>query len=107
MEGIQDKREKVRALVALAEAAAAAHERGTMEEALSHGLDLGEEVLQEYLDTHPGADVYTVDLFREISKLVTLGMREETSRCLEHISALSSPTLQAHLLIDAAQALVH
>ncbi len=106
VEGIQDKREKVRVLVALAEAAGAAHDRGTMDESLSHGLDLGEEVLQEYLDTHPGANVYTVDLFREISKLITLGMREEPNACLEHIAGLSNPELQAHLLIDAAQALV-
>ena len=105
VEGIQDKREKVRVLVALAEAAAAAHDRATMDESLGHGLDLGEEILQEYLDTHPGANVYTVGLFRDISKLVTLGMREEPNRCFEHISGLSNVELQAHLLIDAAEAL--
>ena len=91
--------------MALAEVAAAAHDRATMDESLGHGLDLGEEILQEYLDTHPGANVYTVGLFRDISKLVTLGMREEPNRCFEHISGLSNVELQAHLLIDAAEAL--
>ncbi len=102
---IQDTSGRVTAWVALAEAAAAAHDSKTFEEAIKRGFDLGEEVFEEDLSTHPGKPSYELAAMDDLGRLTQVGVHADRERMLGRVTDVRNPLLQAHLLIDAAEAL--
>ncbi len=102
---IKGSTDKVQALAALARAAAAAHDTKSLREALKRGFDLGEEIFEEDLEIHPGRLAYEVAGFDELSELTRVGVQFDPQDTLTRVASLRNTLLQAHLLIDAAEAL--
>jgi hypothetical protein len=105
IESIKDKSGKVRALAALARAAAAAGDTKILDSAMKRAFDLGEELFEEYLQIHPTAPILAADAFDELCSVTRTGVRARTEPTLRRVLGISDDLLKAHLLIDAADAL--
>lgn len=96
---------KLRALVSLAEGAVALHDYPQAELAMQKAFDLGEEVLSEDLDLHPGQAIYTSESLEELSVVTRLGTQVAFRSTMMRLDHLKNETLRAYLLIAAAEGL--
>jgi hypothetical protein len=96
---------KLRALTTLAEAAITVRDLPRAEQAIERAFDLGEELLSEDLDLHPGDTVYDSEEFEELSKITRLGAQFAFSSTMARLDHLRSEVLQIYLLISAAEGL--
>ena len=103
--GLESPSDKLRALTAVAEAAAALGESESVRSALQQGFDLGEELFQEDVDQHPTKPAILSDAFKQLHKLTQLGIRVQSPGTLARLDSLRNEVLQGYLLISAAQAL--
>ena len=96
---------KLRALTALAEAAVALRDLPRAEQAMDEAFDLGEELLGEELDVHPGETVYSSEALDELSKDARLGAKIAFPYTAARLDHVKNEVLQAYLLIAAAEGL--
>jgi hypothetical protein len=99
-------REELSALVAVAAAAAAVHDIHRLTVTLPAGFDLGEEMLEQDLDTHPGKSPYLAEGFDALGELTRIGIRAGmTAATMGRVLAVGNEVLRAFLMVDAAEAL--
>ena len=93
------------ALAALSRAASATRNIALFREIFERAFDLGEELFQEDLDSHPGQTALSADAYEDLSTLVQAGISVDVEITMARLSACTDSVLQAYLLIDAAAAL--
>jgi hypothetical protein len=96
---------KLRAWVAVGQAAASINDMEAFHEALKKAFGVGEEVVQEDLELNLGKPILLAQGYEDLSKLTKISARRDAQQTLGYISRLSNLPLQAYLLIDAADAL--
>ena len=102
---IKDPVAKLRALAALAQAAAAKHDLKTLRTTLGEGFDLGQELFERDSSAHPGELSYQLKGFDELGTLTQAGVRADPDATLALIATVQDQLLQAYLPIEAAEAL--
>lgn len=102
---IHNKADKVRALVALAEALAARSDTPAVRKSLKEAFDLGTEILQEDLDAHPAKHLILAKAFDDLALATSLGVRVDKEYTLAYLSSLQNQLLQAQLLVDASRSM--
>jgi hypothetical protein len=103
--GIGDEKGKLRALTALAQAAAGIGNMDSFRQALRKGFDLGVELFQQDLDVHPTKPAMFAAGFHDLTQLTRVGVRFDPQYTLGQVSSLQNALLQAYLLVDAAEGL--
>ena len=96
---------KLSALAALAAAAASMRNDAEMELAIGQAFDLGEELLREDLDIHPGQAVYESAIREELSNIAKVAGQFALSSTMTRIDHVRDDVLQAYLLIATAEGL--
>lgn len=94
---------KLGALASIAEAAVALGDFPRVNEVTEEAFDLGEELLSEELDTHPGQTVFASETFEELSGLTRLAAQVSLPSTMLRLDHLKNETLRAYLLIAAAE----
>ncbi len=97
--------DKLRAIVAVAEAAASLREDAKIDDSMGEAFGLGEELLSDDLDLHPGQTVYMTETLEELSRITRLGGQTAFEVTMNRLQHLKNETLQAYLLIAAAEGL--
>ena len=104
LESAKKPLDKVRALAVLAQATARTGDTASFHQYMDRGFDLGELVFEEFVQTHPVADIEDVQVMDPLSSLVATGMRFRPYDTVSRIERCADHLLSAYLLIAAAQA---
>lgn len=102
---VRGQLDRVRTLASLARAAAAIRESAGLTHLLRQGLDLGVEVFQEEMDTHPGWTAFHSEVLDYLSELVRIGARTDKDYIVGYVQGLQNNVLKAWLLLDVAEVL--
>ncbi|MBO0911333.1 MAG: hypothetical protein J2P13_06030 [Acidobacteria bacterium] len=97
---------KLKALVSLAQAAVSLHDFERADEIMEKAFGLGEELLSEELDLHPGETVSSSETLDDLTPLAQLGPQISLRSTLLHLDHLKDETLQTYLLIPVAEGLI-
>ena len=100
---ISDPADREQVLAALAEAQAAIGDISSFRATEDHAFALGEELLQEELDTHPGKPAFFSNVLQELSRLTKVGCRIDCKNTVTRVVSVRSDVLASYLLIDAAE----
>jgi hypothetical protein len=103
---LSDLSQKESALAALSRAASTTRDVVLFREIFARAFDLGEELFQEDLDSHPGQTGISADVYPDLATLVEMGISVNDNATISRVLACKNEVLQAYLLIDAARALV-
>jgi hypothetical protein len=98
---------KLRALTSLAESSAGLGDLQHAEDAMQKAFDLGEELVNEDRDMHPGESVDQTEAFEELASVTRLGARVEFGATMRRLDHLRDDALRTFLLIAAAEGLQH
>ena len=102
LEASKNPLDKVRAFALLAQATAQIGDTASFGEYMNHGFDLGELLFEEFVQTHPTADVEGAEVMGPLGRLVETGMRFRRFDTLARVERSSNRLLTAYLLIAAA-----
>ncbi len=72
---------------------------------LSRGFDLGEELFEEFAQTHPATPAYEAPFLEDFGRLIRLSTKVEPITMLRRINGLGNRPLRAYLLLYAAKGL--
>lgn len=103
--GIKEPLSRLAALVALAKSAASLHDYTSMNKWMSEAFSLGEELLSEDLDKHPGKAVYSAAGVDQLGALTNIAVQVNFPETMSRLGHLKNEILQAYLLIDGAEGL--
>jgi hypothetical protein len=103
---VQEPRERLRLITALASGLAASGEREHIRSLIRSGFDLGEELFAQDLQLHPGKAAVSADGFSETTFLARLGARVDSDFTLSRIAIVRNATLKPMLLGYAAKGLL-
>jgi hypothetical protein len=100
-----DDESKLTALARFAQTAFDANDAQLLRRGLEEGYDLGEELFEQFIETHPAAPHYDSPIVVALGKLGDIGLRFESQRTLSRIESAQDPILRAYLLVEAADSL--
>lgn len=103
--GVKEDSEQLDAITALAQAAAQLGDTDALAAAIEKGFDLGEELFQQDLDTHPYKPAYAGAGLENLHRLTQVAVKWDSARTVSRIMELQNEVLRAYLLVSAAQAL--
>lgn len=103
LEGTQKLADKVRALALLAHLAALARNSASYQQYMDRGLDLGELLFEQFVQTHPTAQLEGAEILEPMESLVATGVRFNRIQTISRIEQTRDPLLAAYLLIAAAE----
>lgn len=96
---------RVRAWASQARALAALEDHDAFFVVAARVIDLGSELIQQFLDTQPGEGVWDSGLVHHLSEAVRLSARISPERAVAMVRAIQNDALRASLLIDLAEGL--
>lgn len=102
LEASKDPLDKLRALALLAQSTGRVGHTASFVEYMNRGFDLGELLFEEFVQTHPTADVEGAEVIGPLGNLVETGMRFRRFDTLARVERCSNRLLTAYLLIAAA-----
>src|SRR5262249_12466742 len=88
---------KLTALAAVAEAAASLKDYALVQKELQNAFDLGEELLRQEQDMHPGESVYMSDVLQSLSGVTRLSAQFMLRPTMDRLEHIRNETLQAYL----------
>jgi hypothetical protein len=95
--------EKVTALFAKAKADYALHDLKAMQTSWTGAFDIGQELFQEDIETHPDRLAYQAACFDNLANLAKFGGKVEPQMVLQAIGVVRNQLLRAYLPIFAAE----
>jgi hypothetical protein len=104
--GLKDTPAKVAALCAVAEAYYAFKDEKGLQSAWSDALSLGEELIEEDLQVHPGKATYQSQCFEMLADLMRFGGRIDPQMAVQGLHGLQNQQLLVYLPIFTANGIV-
>lgn len=101
----QDPREKMQIVINLARAQAASGDKEGWRESVRAGFAMGDEMFRKGVDRRPTAPAFAQAGYELLSRLTRATVETDLALTTERIASLHSPTLQALMLVTAAEAL--
>lgn len=99
----KDSAHRLAALVALAKSAASLHDHDLAAKWMDEAFNLGEEILNEDLEVHPGKAVYMAKGLDALSELTSMAVQMDFYDAMARLEHVRNERLQAYLFIAAAE----
>jgi hypothetical protein len=104
-QGIKEPVSRLAALVALANSAASLRDYDSMSKWMGEAYSLGEELVSEDLDKHPGKAIYSAEGVEQLGMLTNMAVQVSFYDTMSRVGHVKNEILQAYLLIDGAEGL--